>query len=446
MAATALLAFIVGQLLTLDALFSAFLVASVAAFLEAVAARRDGQPARGWTLLVFGLLACALLTKGLAAVILTGGILVFSLPFAWKDRVLRRAVLRTALDPLGWACYLVLAAPWFILVDRANPGHAQFFFIHEHFTRFLTHEHARQGSNNWLLDKLYFVGILAVGLLPWLSAVLRGMLRAAGFVRRGGAGPQTEAASFHRWTVAVLLLSFAWPLLFFSVSGSKLPPYILPAIAPLAALAVAFEREGEELAALRRTGWELMALGLVFLAAGFAFQKDIGDAARWAFLPGAAFALLALWALRPRGLGSAGWMAALGACLWLVSFAVHRAAGPDKDVGPLVRSAPSQARWISFGVYYQGLPFHTGERCVVVAGTGELGFGRSKLSPAEAGNWLPDEREALLPTAQRMRSETPGRPIMILMKDRDWEGLPEADRGALNEVRRQGNNVLARLR
>ena len=45
MAATGLLAFILGQLLTLDALFSAFLVAALAALVEAVAQRREGRSA-----------------------------------------------------------------------------------------------------------------------------------------------------------------------------------------------------------------------------------------------------------------------------------------------------------------------------------------------------------------------------------------------------------------
>jgi len=444
MAATALLAFVVGQLLTLDALFSAFLVAALAAFLEAVAARVEERPATGWTLLVFGLLACAMLTKGLAELILTGGILGLSLPFAWQDRKLRRAILRTGLDPLGWALYLLLVVPWFVAVNRANPGHAQFFFIHEHFTRFLTHEHARQGSSNWLLDKLYFVGVLAVGLLPWVSAALVGLVRGWAYVRKGG-GPWGASAALHRWTVALLLAAVAWPVLFFSFSGSKLPPYVLPVIAPLMALAVAFEREGEEFAALRRTGWELLVLGLILCAAGFAVK---GEAANWAFLPGLGFGLLGLWALRPKGigLGSAGWMAAVGACLWLLAFAVHKAATPDHDAGPLVRRAPANARWISFGVYYQGLPFHSGERCVVVAGTGELGFGRGQLSPGEAEAWLPEAREALIPTARRMQAESPARPVLLLMKDRDWEDLSNAERDALAPVARRGNNVLARLK
>src|SRR5664279_1837583 len=333
MAATALLAFLVGQLLTLDALFSAFLVAAIATFVEAVARRRDGQPYLGWTLLTFLLLAGAMLTKGLAELILTGGILCFSLLFAWKDAELRRAVVRTALDPLGWLLYLVLVAPWFWAVNRVNPGHAQFFFIHEHFTRFLTHEHARQGSNNWLLDKLYFIGILAVGLLPWLAASVTGLKRSWTFLK--GRGPQSQD-HLARWVVGITVLAFLWPLVFFSLSGSKLPPYILPAIVPLAALACTFERSGEEATALRRMGRELVLLGGIFLLAASLFRKDQGGFA-WLLALGAGYVGLGLWAHRPRGLSGPRLMAAFGAALWLLTVSGQAAAGPGKSVVDLVR-------------------------------------------------------------------------------------------------------------
>ena len=446
MAATSLLAFVTGQLLTLDALFSAFLVAATACFIEAVAARYEASPARGWTLATFALLAFALLTKGVAELVLSGGIVILAFPFAWTDRRLRSAVLRTAFDPLGWLLYAALAVPWFVLVNRANPGHAWFFFIHEHFTRFLTHQHARQGSSNWALDKLYFIGILAVGLLPWLSAAVVGLRRSIGLLRGTARGPQSQNAPLHRWTLAMLLLAFAWPLLFFSVSGSKLPPYVLPCIVPLAALAVAFEREGEELRSFTRIGIELMALGALLGAAGLLGQQQLGEGGQWALLPGPAFFLLGLWCLRPKGLGPAGWMVALGAVLWLLAYGAHRAAGPDKDVGPLVRRAPAGAQWISYGVYYQGLPFHSRERCVVVAGTGELAFGRGKLPAGEQARWLPDEREALVPAALRLRDGNPARPVRILMKDRDWVDLDDSARSALVKVDGRGNNVVAALR
>ncbi|MBI4913419.1 MAG: glycosyltransferase family 39 protein [Acidobacteria bacterium] len=445
MAATALLGFVVGQILTLDALFSAFLVAGLAAFVEAVAARREGSPATGWTLAAYACFAGALLTKGLAELILTGGMFVLSLPFAWRDAPLRRALLRTALDPAGWALYLALSVPWFILVERANPGHAQFFFIHEHFTRFLTHQHARQGSSNWLLDKLYFAAVLGVGLLPWLSAAVVGIKRGWAFVRRDARALTGATGNLNRWVVAAVLAAFAWPLLFFSLSGSKLPPYILPAVVPLAALAASFERTGEEEGAFRRVGWELLVLGVLLLAGAVVSRREPGLDLFWALAPGAALGALGIWVLRPVGLSGARWMVLLGTALWILAFGVHRSAGPSKDVSRLVRMAPPGAQWISFGQYFQAVPFLTGERCVVVAGTGELAFGRARLSPSEAERWLPESPEALLPTARRMAGEQPRRPVMVLAKDRDWEAAGPETRRPFVEVARWGNNLLLGL-
>ncbi|WP_306589503.1 phospholipid carrier-dependent glycosyltransferase [Geothrix sp. 21YS21S-4] len=440
MAATGLLAFLVGQTLTLDALFSAFLVAALAAFVEAVVQRREGRDGLAWTLAAFTFLAGAMLTKGLAQVILMGGILVFSLPFAWKDAGLRRAVLRTAFDPLGWLLYLVATVPWFWLVDRANPGHAQFFFIHEHFTRFLTHEHSRQGSNNWLLDKLYFVGILGVGLLPWLSATVVGLQRSWAFLRGRGPRGQNHVA---RWTVGILVVAFLWPLAFFSLSGSKLPPYILPVLVPLAALACVFERDGEELRALRRTGKELALLGGVFLLAAVVFRKDLAGSG-WMLALAAAFIGLGAWAHRPKGLTGPRLMAALGAGLWLLVVGAQAAAGPGKSVATLVRQAPPQARWISYGTYFQGLPFYARTRTVVVAGTGELAYGRDRLP--DPGAWFEEDPAALGTVADRLKAEDPARPVLVLAKTALWKQLGAEEKAGWEEVARNPAAVIARRR
>jgi 4-amino-4-deoxy-L-arabinose transferase-like glycosyltransferase len=440
MAATGLLAFLVGQLLTLDALFSAFLVAGIAAFVEAVARRWDGSPSRGWTLLTFLLLAGAMLTKGLAEVILTGGILLFSLVFAWRDAGLRKAVLRTALDPLGWLLYLVLVVPWFWAVNRANPGHAQFFFIHEHFTRFLTHEHARQGSDNWLLDKFYFIGILALGLLPWLSATVVGLKRTWTFLQ--GRGPQSQD-HLARWAIGITVLTFLWPLAFFSLSGSKLPPYILPAIVPLAVLACTFERQGEEGPALRRVGRELMVLGGLFLLSGFLFLKNLPGFG-WILALGAVFAGLGLWAQRPRGLSPARFVAAFGAALWLLVLAAQATAGPGKSVAELVRRSPANAQWISYGNYFQGLPFYARTRVVVVAGTGELAYGRDRLP--DRSRWFDEDAGALGAMADRMKTQDPSRPVLMLVKASNWKELSPEARERWQEVARNPSAVVARRR
>jgi 4-amino-4-deoxy-L-arabinose transferase-like glycosyltransferase len=419
MAATALLAYVCGQILTLDALFSALQVLSFVAALEAVAARFDDRPALGWTALAFGSLALAMLTKGLAAPVLVGVILLGSLPWAWKHPRLRAAVLATCFDPLGWLLFLGLAAPWFLLVNRANPGHADFFFIHEHFARFTSHVHARQGSKNPFLDKFYFLGFLSLGVIPWLSASWIGLRRALGFMARP-AGPQLEQAPLHRWGVAATVLACAVPLLFYSVSGSKLPPYILPVIAPLLALACAFERPGEEPAALARAGREMLGLGLLFLLVVPFVLKDKSGVA-WVLATGIAFAGMGLWALRPKGLTGRRWMAGVGAVLLLLSLAAAEAAGPGKDVSALVRRAPKEAQWISCGNLFQGIPFLTGRRMTVVAGTGELAYGRDHLSAGERDRWFREDPRDLTATGERLRAEDPSRPVWALVDKNSWK-------------------------
>ena len=43
-----------------------------------------------------------------------------------------------AVQAIGLALLLAVISPWFIAVSLANPEFARFFFIHEHFERFLT--------------------------------------------------------------------------------------------------------------------------------------------------------------------------------------------------------------------------------------------------------------------------------------------------------------------
>ncbi|BDU77874.1 glycosyltransferase family 39 protein [Mesoterricola sediminis] len=444
MAGTALLAYVCGQILTLDALFSAFQVLALVAGIEAVAARYEGRRAWTWTLLAFGALALAMLTKGLAAPVLVGVGLLATLPFAWSSPQLRKAVLRTLFDPLGWLVFAAVAAPWFILVDRANPGHAWFFFVHEHFARYTSHVHNRQGSKNPFLDKFYFTAFLAVGVLPWLSASVTGIRRAFGFLR--ARGPVSERAPLHRWTVAAALLGVAVPLVFYSLSGSKLPPYILPSVPPLLALACAFEKDEEAWASLARSGRELLFLGVLF-AVGVPFVLKSREPLPWVLALGAAYIGLGLWALRPRGLTGPRFMAALGALLLLLTFTAEKVAGRSKDVGALAKLAPKGVQWISCGGYHQALPFVTGERVVVVAGTGELEYGRDHLSPAERDRWFQEEPKDLLPTALRLRREDPSRPVWALVDIKwAWRHLSAEDRSAFDVVAGNEGCLLVKLR
>jgi hypothetical protein len=159
---------------------------------------------------------------------------------------------------------------------------------------------------------------------------------------------------------------------------------------------------------------------------------------------GAAFAGLGLWARRPKGLTGPRLMAALGAALWLLVLAAQAAAGPGKSVAELARAVPGNARWISYGNYFQGLPFYARTRAVVVAGTGELAYGRDHL--AEAGQWFNEDPAALGAMADRMKLEDPSRPVFVMAKEASWKQLGPGEKARWEEVARSPAAVVARRR
>jgi hypothetical protein len=348
------------------------------------------------------------------------------------------------------------------MVEARNPGHAHFFFYTEHFERFTTHKHARQGSDNAVLDKLYFVPVILAGSLPWLGACLSGLGRALAFLRPSR-GPFLPEAAFARWAVATLLAAFAWPLLFFSLSGSKLVPYVMPCIVPLMALAAAFGTDGGRALPIKRAGTELLAFGgLCLLAAAIVLLPpwawaEWADDLRgsgggpWLLFLGLAFSLLGAWGVRAKGPSvptPQRWMAWNCALLLLLSVAAHRVNGPNSTIDGLVASAPrGNVQWISHGEYFQALPFLTKGRVTVVGGTGELAFGRDRLDPAERGRWFIEDRMALTETALRLRRETPGLQVWAVSGKRAWAGLPPQSRAAWVVVDAQSSPraVLLRL-
>ena len=136
--ASSLLWVLIGHINTLDMGVSFFLAAAVCAF---ALAQHDGAQARArgrWMLAAWAALALAVLSKGLIGMVLPGAALVLYILIERDWRLLGR--LRLA---AGIALLLALTLPWFIAVSRANPEFFHFFFIHEHFERFLTKQHGR---------------------------------------------------------------------------------------------------------------------------------------------------------------------------------------------------------------------------------------------------------------------------------------------------------------
>lgn len=238
------------QIVTLDSGLAFFLTLGLVGFV--VAQREETSPAerRAWMWMVWAAMAGATLSKGLIGLVLPAGALVAYTLVTRDVAVWRRLSIVS-----GLVLYVALAAPWFVAVSRANPEFFHFFFIHEHFDRFLSPSHRRTGA--WW----YFVPVLVVGSLPWLPILALG-------VRRAWREPP-NALGFAWGRFALVWAAFIF--LFFSASSSKLPSYILPMFAPLALVAgwLLVRFDAQTLARITLAGTVGVGLVTVAVIAGY---------------------------------------------------------------------------------------------------------------------------------------------------------------------------------
>ena len=169
---------------------------------------------RGWLLGFYLFAGLGTLAKGPIAVLLAGLIIVV---FA----VLRhdgRLILRT-LWPAGILLYLAVTLPWFIAVQHANPEFFRTFFLQHNLARYTTDLY-RHHQPFW-----YYLPVGLLALVPWTVFVVAALVDAIRDWRFSVQHP--PGGEDLRTYLAVWLLL---PIAFFSLSQSKLPGYILPAI------------------------------------------------------------------------------------------------------------------------------------------------------------------------------------------------------------------------
>jgi len=355
---------------SLDAGVASFLGMALFALLLA---QRDGVARgaeRAWMLGCWAAMALAVLSKGLIGLLLPGATLVVYTLLA-RDWALWR---RLHIVP-GLVVFLAIAAPWFVLVTRANPEFFHYFFIHEHFERFLTSVHRRTAP--WW----YFVPLALAAVLPWLLAL---PAAAVGAVRRGAQRNGFRPALFALLHAAVILL-------FFSASSSKLPSYVLPLV-PALALLIGLWLPGARrrvVLALAASAAALGAAGVAMAPFGARLAKEawLVDAyrtfAHWigagaaVLLAGAvAFAVLELRGRRTAGIVSL----AAGACIAiLVAASGHEAIGRLTSARELVRTVghefAADQPFYSVRYYDQTLPFYLKRTVTLVDYDDEMEFG-----------------------------------------------------------------------
>ncbi|GAA4329365.1 glycosyltransferase family 39 protein [Variovorax defluvii] len=361
--------------LTLDAGLTLFLTLALCAVLLANAG--PPQARRRWIWLAWAAMGGAVLSKGLVGIVIPGAVLV--LVSLWR----RDAALWRGMHWLSGAMiFLAITAPWFVLVSLRNPGFSEFFFIHEHFARYLSDVHNREGA--WW----YYLPLLLIGMLPWTSALP--------WLFRPGGGGSAPIAPRH-----LLLVWCAFILLFFSASSSKLPSYILPMF-PALSLGVAMAMRDASAEALRRhlllpaVLWGLAALASTQSArfASITAPPEVLAPLASGLRSGAALVLagcaFAWWCLgRRRVTAAVLGLAVTHALAVVLLLQAHNGYGQLKSAATLAAALPPSITPDTpvFAVrdYDQTLPFYLRRNVVLVDYEDEFALGQRR----EPDKWIP---------------------------------------------------------
>jgi 4-amino-4-deoxy-L-arabinose transferase-like glycosyltransferase len=367
------------HVLTLDAGLSFWMGVGMGSLIIAQRADATTRGQRNWMLVAWAALALAVLSKGLIGIVLPGAALVLYSALTRDWSLWRRLHLVK-----GMLLFLVVAAPWFVIVSSRNAEFFDFFFIHEHFTRFLTNEAKREAP--WW----YFFPIFAVGILPWLTVF-------AWTAKRSWTGAQTDRNGFC-WERFVLVWA-AFIFVFFSLSGSKLSSYILP-VFPALALVIAKQlatigdtllwRLSLPMVALTGIAWLALLLGYDAIASHLAGDQQpvgpllaYGPWLKWALGVGFAGGVASMWAFsggrRPFAVLTIAFSTLIAAQLVLTGYdtlAESRSSAPllariSTTEGPLRTDVP----FYTVRMYDQTLPYYLGRTVTQVEHPDELAMG-----------------------------------------------------------------------
>lgn len=414
---------------TLDAGLAAFLTVALLSFLWAQRPGATATATRNGMLAVWAAMALAVLSKGLIGVVLPGAILAIYMVVERDWRLLTRLHLGK-----GLILFLAITVPWFVAVSLANDEFARFFFVHEHFERFLTKVHRREGA--WW----YFIPILLFGAMPWTPYIVLRLRE--GWRREGEPG-----------TLQVRRLLLIWSgfiFVFFSVSHSKLPSYILPMF-PALALFAALEMQRMTPTVLSRLAWGLAAVGgallLVVLIGGewitarffvnarspFEIVRHYAPWIQGSVLAFTVGALAAVWffrrAARTFGMVALAFGSLTAGILALnghdelssLSSSYHIVRQAEATAGPFERDAPFYSVWM----YDQTLPFYLQRPATLVYYVDEFALGQTAepwKSIADLEDWkarwlVLAQGYAMMSVANYARFSQEGLPMRLLARD-----------------------------
>jgi 4-amino-4-deoxy-L-arabinose transferase-like glycosyltransferase len=173
-------------------------------------------------------MALNVLTKGLIGLVFPIGTIVLYLLLTKNVRHLLRLRLLSS-----FLVFLAIAAPWHLLAGFRNPAQGEargffwFYFVNEHFLRFLK---KRYPADYDTVPLWLFWGLMLVWLMPWTAFIVEAVrqvpAKLAAF-RAGLSAQQRATVIFALWPLVILL--------FFSFS-SRQEYYVLPGLPGMALL------------------------------------------------------------------------------------------------------------------------------------------------------------------------------------------------------------------
>ena len=156
------------------------------------------------------------------SVVLVGIALVGWLTITHQWKVVRRLPWIS-----GVAIAVSVAAPWYVLAERANPGFLRYFLINEHFLRYLRHDYGdRYGGGHTQPYGASWV-MLVVAFMPWTPLLIR-------FAIQSWRGRRIATAEPRDMWLTYAIVWGVTPAVFFTLCRQILVTYVVPGFAGLA--------------------------------------------------------------------------------------------------------------------------------------------------------------------------------------------------------------------
>ena len=302
-------------------------------------------------------LAAGTLIKGLVGLLIPGLVIFFYLLIANRWSILRSVYLIP-----GALLFLALVAPWYLLAEARNPGFLRYYLWDEHFGRFAT------GSFDRKQPWYFFLVVLAVGFLPW-SVLLPSVIK-----RNWSQSLDDRRIFLLSWSIV--------PLIFFSLSSSKLAHYILPIFPALSILtgttiAGMFQKRGYDVKRPLRWFWVLQSVNILYLILGLIWPailpariRDTLTPMAWSIAGYAIICLVILSSLRWAKAAKL-WQSqstvfavhAVGAFIFLVLLTqIMVAVSPDRSAEKIASAVAAhtdpETKVVLYDTYLTGMPFY----------------------------------------------------------------------------------------